>query len=315
MALTHMTGTRIMLTEADETVLRALARFHYLKANQVSRLLYPKLSDNDRYAQRRLKRLTDADYVLRLRALPTPRYGQPPHVFTLATHGRQHLVALGVPVRPYFRPSEEARAAENNPLMTHRLAAIDVLIAADCLCRDYPVTCPRMLTERDLKQAPIRVEVPPAPHATTEIRRRTAVIPDAWFQLRVADEAPVSIALELDRGTEDQMVWRQKVAALAVWAVGPYRDAFATDNLTIAVVCPDATRRGVLAGWTMRELTGRGQENLADIFLFTAESPVATSPSVFFFGHHWHLPYEASPEALLDQPPDAASTETPIFAT
>jgi hypothetical protein len=315
MTMTEMTHTRFIITEADEAVLRALGRFHYLKACQLSRLLYPNLSDEDRYAQRRLKRLTDADYVLRLRALPTPRYGQPPHVFTLARRGRQHLVALGVPVRPYFRPSEETRAAENNPFMTHRLAAIDVLIAGDCLCRNHPVTCPRMLTERELKQAPVRVDVPAAPRAEASTARRVAVIPDAWFQLCVAGEAPVSIALELDRGTEDQMVWRQKVAALAVWAVGPYRKAFATDNLTIAVVCPDVARRDVLAGWTMRELEARGHRELVDIFLFTCESPVSSTPAAFFFGPHWFLPHHPDPVPLLDRPPEPASEEVSIFAT
>lgn len=303
------------ISEVDQAILRALCRYHYLTAAQASRLLYPNLVDENRYMQRRLKQLVDAGYILRLRALPMPRYGQAPHVFTLARGGRQYLSALGVAVKPYYRPSEESRATQNNPFMEHRLAGIDVMMAADCLCRDHPVTCPRMLSERELKQGAIRVDVPPPLHAPADTTRRVAVIPDAWFQLCVADEAPVSIALELDRGTEDQMVWRQKVAALVVWADGPYRDAFATDNLTIAVVCPDVTRRDVLAGWTMRELKSRGHHNLADIFLFTCESPVLTSPPAFFFGPHWYLPHQADPVPLLDRPSDAASGEVSIFAT
>lgn len=309
-----MSQKRLTITEADAALLRALSRFHYLTAAQASRLLYPKLADENRYAQRRLKRLADADYVLRLHALPTPRYGQAPHVFTLARRGRQYLIGLGVSVRPYFRPSEEARATENNPFITHRLAAIDVMIAADCLCRDHPVTCPQMLSERELKQGARRVHVPPGPRAA-EAPRRVAVIPDAWFQLTVASQSPVSIALELDRGTEDQVVWRRKVAALALWAVGPYREAFATDNLTIAVVCPDAARRDRLAGWTLRELRTRRFDDLADIFLFTASSPVAECPLLFFFGAHWYLPHVAEPVALLDGPPEPTREEVPIYVS
>jgi hypothetical protein len=310
-----MTQQPRIIGKADETILRAMARYHYLTAAQVSRLLYPRLSDENRHAQRRLKELADAGYLLRLRALPTPLYGQAPHVFTLGRRGRQYLAALGVPLRPYFGPSEEARAAENNPLMTHRLATIDVLIAAERLCHDHPVTCPQMLTERELKQAPVRVEVPAGPRAPAGATRRVAVIPDAWFQLSVAGQPPISIALELDRGTEDQMVWRQKVAALALWAVGPYRDAFATDNLTIAVVCPDASRRDALARWTIQELQGRSFGDLADIFLFTSESPVLTSPAVFFFGQRWYLPHQVDPVPLLDRPPETASEEVPVFVT
>ena len=73
-----------LITEVDEAILQAFARFHYLTAAQASRLLYPNLADDNRYMQRRLKKLVDTDYVLRLRALPVPQYGQAPHVFTLA---------------------------------------------------------------------------------------------------------------------------------------------------------------------------------------------------------------------------------------
>jgi hypothetical protein len=304
------------ITQTDEAVLRALARFHYLKASQLSRLLYPNLSDENRYAQRRLKRLADANYVLRLRALPHPRIGSAAHVYTVAQRGRKHLTALGVTLTPYYRPSEEVQTAHNNPFMEHRLAAIDVLIAADCLCRDYEVTCPRMLSERELKQSAVRVDVPPGSSATVQTTRRLAVIPDAWFQLCVADdEEPVSIALELDRATEDQTAWRRKVAALAIWAYGPYREAFDSNNVTIAVVCPDATRRDVLARWTLRELHDRGFDDLADNFLLTSVSPVSTPPLSFFFDPHWHLPHRADPVALLATPAETASEEVAIFAT
>ena len=40
------------------------------------------------------KRLVDSDYVLRLRALPMPRYGQAPHVFALGRRGRTYLSSL-----------------------------------------------------------------------------------------------------------------------------------------------------------------------------------------------------------------------------
>ena len=131
------------ITEVDRSILLALGRFHYLTAAQASRLLYPNLNDNNRYMQRLTKRLVDSGYILRLRALPKPRTGQDPHVFALARKGRTYLQMLGFPVEPYFRPSEEKRATENSPFMTHRLEAIDVMIAADLLCRQNPsITCP-----------------------------------------------------------------------------------------------------------------------------------------------------------------------------
>src|SRR3954451_18109205 len=127
-----------LIKEADKAILLALGRFHYLTAAQVNRLLYPNNSDEHRYVQRLLKRLVDAGYVLRLRALPPPLIGRASHVFTLAGNGRKYLHALGVPVEPYFRPSEERRTTDNSPFMLHRLAAIDVMIAVDILCREHP---------------------------------------------------------------------------------------------------------------------------------------------------------------------------------
>jgi hypothetical protein len=204
-----------VITEADQALLLSLARFHYLTAKQAIRLLYPKNADSRaRYTQKLFQRLVEADYVLRLRALPKPKYGQDPHVFTLARRGWDYLRGMGITTVPYYRPSEELRAADNSPFMKHRLAAIDVLITADRLQRDLPqVTLLQLLTERELKRTAIRVEVPPASQSSQGDVRRVAVIPDGWFQLSINGGLPYSIALELDRGTEDQKVWREKVDA------------------------------------------------------------------------------------------------------
>ena len=304
-----------LITEVDEAILQAFARFHYLTAAQASRLLYPNLADDNRYMQRRLKKLVDTDYVLRLRALPVPQYGQAPHVFTLARRGRQYLQEMGIGIPTYFRPSEEKRVTQNHPFMTHRLATIDVLIAAAGLCRDQAVMSPRMLSERELKHGALQVAVPPGPHSITQETRKVTVIPDAWFQLSVRNTAPVSIAIELDRATEEQKVWRQKVAAYAYWANGPYQEAFETDNLTIATVCPTNTRVRVLADWTTRELRARGLEELADLFLFTAASPVTCTPAQFFYDPLWRTAIDVSPISLLDTPTHPQHESEVVFQT
>jgi hypothetical protein len=290
-----------LITEVDESILRALARFHYLTAAQASRLLYPTLFDDNRYMQRRLKRLVDTDYVPRLRALPMPQYGQAPHVFTLAHKGRMYTHEMGIGLPTYFRPSEEKRATWNHPFMTHRLATIDVMIAADRLSREQGLNCPRMLSERELKQQAVQVQVPPGPNSITKETRKVTVIPDVWFQLRLSGSEPHSIAIELDRGTEEQKTWRQKVAAYAYWVDGPYQEAFETDNLTIATVCLTDTRVQQLANWTLKELRSRDFEELAELFLFTAASSVITAPLDFFSGSLWRS-VSNQPLSLLDIP-------------
>jgi Replication-relaxation len=298
------------LSDSDTDILLALGRFQYMTAAQVARLVFPGCVDDNRYSQRRLKRLTDAGYVLRLRETAKPQYGSHPYVFTLAIRGRQYLSLCGIDIPTYYRPSEEARKAWNFPFMQHALATVDVLVAAQRLCKgqtggEVAVACEAMLTERQLKRRSTRVHVLPAPGQPARLaaeERTEPVIPDAWFQLRVADGLPVSIALELDRGTEEQKYWRQKVAALTAWAEGPYRDVYETDNLTIAIVCPTEGRRDQLRGWTGRELARRQLHRLGDIFLFTALSPVTTTPFDFFFAAHWFNPDEKPPVAILDLP-------------
>ncbi|MFD8750189.1 replication-relaxation family protein [Kitasatospora sp. NPDC059577] len=287
--------------------MRAINSFQYMTAAQVGRLFYPSQHDNNRYAQRRLRRLAEESYLLRLRELPTPRLGSAPLVFTLADKGRRFLAARGVPlVSSYYRPSEELAKAWDNPFMEHTLAAIDVLVAAALLCREHQVTMPRLLNERQLKRSTIRVQPAGQPDS-----RPVSVIPDAWFQLQsTADESPISIALELDRGTEAQQHWRRKVASLSAWATGPYRRAFDTDNITIAVVVPTSRRRDQLREWTRAELTAAGQAALSDIFLFTQASPVTTDPAAFFFAPLWSTPGDDDPVSLLDSPPQKqASTD------
>ncbi len=177
------------LSPADLAILAAVQRFGYLTAGQVSRLLYPGCHDQNRYARRRLARLADAELLLRLTRLSTPRYGSGPQVFTLGRAGRAVLAATD----SYYRPGEEQAKAHNSLFMTHTLATIDVLIAAELLGRSHPVTMPRVLTERRLRADPLRVDLPADEGRPA---RSVAVIPDAWFELSVNGRKPVGSAGE-----------------------------------------------------------------------------------------------------------------------
>jgi hypothetical protein len=116
----------------------------------------------------------------------------------------------------------------------------------------------------------------------------------------MGSDSPYSIALELDRATEDQKVWREKIAAYVAWATGSYMQAFETDNVTVAVVCPHNQRVEQLMEWTMRELIARGSEQYAELFLFTAASPVTTPAQAFFSGHIWFQADTGEVVSLLD---------------
>jgi hypothetical protein len=132
------------------------------------------------------------------------------------------------------------------------------------------------------------------------------VIPDGWLQLEVmGDEVPVSIALELDRGTEGPTHWRTKVAALTAWIDGPYKSLFATDNVTVAVVTNTDRRRDVLRLWTNAELKSLNRGDMAKVFLFTAADPVTTSPRSLFFDDLWHQCVPGGPVSVMGSFPEA----------
>jgi Replication-relaxation len=299
--------------QADYKILWEVNRFHYLTAYQLTRLIYPKFlryqhpKDRDRESQRRLRDLEKAGFVLRLRDLPTGRYGSFPHVFTLAAKGRQYLAAAGVSVPSYFRPSEERDKAWNNLFMPHNLAVIDVLIAGAKLAQELEqVQLARLRTQQALKRQALSVSIPgPAGQ-----QQQAKLIPDSWFQLQVGGDEVYSIALELDRDTEEQKSWRRKVAAYCALIEKPYtghrgatqlslyEQAFAAEELTIAVVTPNPKRRDELRGWTAQELERIGIQT--DAFLFTAEDPVTTTPHELFFGKCWYLPTDGRPVSLLE---------------
>ena len=292
------------ISAGDITLLQSVGRFGLITAEQLTRLHAPT-PHGLRSVQRRLKRLVDAGLLLRLRAHPTPRYGSAPHVFALSSSGRSWVAGLGTPVPDYFRPSEERDKAGNVLYLAHALSVVDVLISAAALARDtQEVSLSRLKTERELKHQPLRVAPDPtAPEHTV------AVIPDAWFQLRVSGVGAYSIALELDRGTENISRWRTKTAALAAWATGPYQEAFDTDNLTIAVVAPTPARRDSLAEWILAELTNRGQPDLRGIFLITCVDPVSTPPEELFFLPHWYRPGASEPVSLMQPLPQQTKWE------
>jgi hypothetical protein len=305
------TADPLRIGAADDAILRAINKLQYMTAAQVGRLLYPDARDENRYVQRRLRRLAEAGYLLRLRELPSPRVGSAPHVFTLADRGRKYLEAQAVALSSlYYRPSEEYKKARDNPFMEHTIAAVDVLVAAERLATRQGILLPRLLTERQLKRNPARVQPLGHPDA-----RPVAVIPDAWFELVVAGDPPVCIALELDRGTEEQQYWRRKIAALSAWAIGPYRHDFQTDNLTIATLAPTAKRRRQLDLWTQRELEAIGRPDLGEIFLFGDTSPVAILPEQFFFDPLWYPAGETQPVSLLDAPSAPAAAEPTTSST
>jgi hypothetical protein len=105
----------------------------------------------------------------------------------------------------------------------------------------------------------------------------------------------------LDRGTEEQRRWRQKVANLLAYTNGPYQEAFGTTSITIAVITTAGERRLLeLLQWTEKEMAAAGESSQGDIFLFAYLPPSMTDSIELFGTRCWYQPFREEPLALLE---------------
>lgn len=255
----------------EQRMLLTLRRYHYLTAEQVTRLLYSRGSHT--FVQTRLKNLADSG-MLATTTLRRSHRGRATTVYTLSRKAHTYLDGLGIAPPVRFRPGEVTGVSE--PHLDHALAINDVLIAADLFVAATPgVELAQVVHERELKHQAVPVVI---------AGERISVVPDGWLDFRMlAQGYRTCIALELDRGTEEQKRWKRKVRGLVAWASGPYRERFGTDVLTVAVITTEDERRAAqLRAWTEEELTRLDHRSLAELFLFTCCDPATTDPVTLF---------------------------------
>lgn len=283
-------ATLAVIGPVDDDLLKAVYRYYYLTIDQITRLFYSKGARS--HAAGRLKRLADADYLHRI--VTPSRQGNGPLVYTLARKGMRYLAAGGFAVPERARPAE---VKEHSYLfLTHTLAVNDVLIAAELLARSHPenITLRQVLHERDLKRAPV--------YLTDADGAKVAVIPDAFLDIGLGGAYRVCLAVELDRGTEEQKAWRKKVRTLVAYAHGPYQQVFGTDALTVCVIAtPGQARLQQLYDWTIAELAAINQQGEADLFRFATCNPAQLTPEQLFLGAGWYTPLSTTPVALIER--------------
>jgi len=304
------------LTPVDMNILRAVNRFRYLTAAQLNRVLWPENTrDANSYAQKRLKKLVSGQYLQVVTGLSRPATGTAPHVHTLAWRGRKALLDEGETVPSYYRPSEVDESVRNPLFMPHTLAVVDVLVAVERLTQEVPeVRVQKLLLDRDLRRLRLQVTVPRA--SGYERDRRVGVVPDALFSLSIGGTTEDSyFLLEMDRGTERQQVWRDKVAPLTLWVASASSSTLlTTPYVTAMVVTTTERRRESLRTWTAAELQARGlSDEYSFMYAITDASPVTTAPVEFFGGAHWYPPFSGDPpDSLIDLPVSSAAATSQL---
>ena len=132
---------------------------------------------------------------------------------------------------------------------------------------------------------------------------RHSAIPDAYVNIRMADHTEPIFA-EIDRGTQSESQWSQKVLGLITAAMQPYQEAFDITYLTFAVLTTrkrDRLQR--LREWTYKTMQQQNLLAYQDAFLFT-DLPPDSDPHVLFTAPVWYTMYENAPVRLLPKPKD-----------
>ncbi len=169
----------VQLPKGAQNILRSLAVFDYLTADQVTRLCYAAASRT--YVKALLKSLVDAQIVLSLGG----RDVNLSLIYTLSSTGRQYAAVLGAATGKRVRPSEEQDKSHNPYFLKHTIAVTDVLIAAKLLSERVPaIQLSRMYTERELKRK-IHVQLPgQTPEGKTRFHK-ICIEPDASCEFEI----------------------------------------------------------------------------------------------------------------------------------
>ena len=292
----HRAALRLGPTEY--TLLTGLGRYIYLTAAQSTRRAYQPGSL--RFVQKRLAGLVDAGYGQR--HLGFTQSGKPPDVFSLTAKGWEAVRELGMETPARWRPSE---AAQRGFLAcAHDRAVADFGIAAERFCTAMAprADLAQFRHHRILQADPLQVRLADG--------RTHRVIFDAWLDLRLTRGEPPqqrqrALALELDRASEYQQVWRRKITATLAASASGYATHFGTTSLTVVVVCPGNARRvDQLLAWTEEQLRTEDAEGAARLLAFTDVDPGTVDPRALFLAPCWRVPFQRDATALvtLDSP-------------
>jgi hypothetical protein len=285
----RLASTRAGTHAVDEELLLTVARYHYVTTELTTWLLDYSASSY-KYVLKRLKRLSDAGYLLHLQ-LPTISAGKPQLVYTLSTRGGKLLESMGYEVSGRTHPSDHG---EHSLLfLQHTLACNRVLGAAELVARrHHEVVIAQMIHERDLRHRPVRVSVAGG---------QLAVINDGFLEMHLANKHKMAIGWELDRGTVDQRAVRRKLAGLVSFVQGPAQEAFDCPAPVIAFATTAGPQRmNLLRRWCEDVLKDARREVDSSLFLFTAIPDGPVDADTLYLKPVFYEPFVNQPVPLLE---------------
>lgn len=273
-------------------LLLALARHHALTSQQAAILcFFTRTTPSYTYAHEHLLRLMRHGYI---RRQPSTEKGIK-DAFLLDERGKRYLAAMGVAVdeKTHHPPPQGLHLA-------HRLAVTSLLIQLERT--GYPILERR--NEWQLSRTAVPLTLPSG--------EKIHYAPDAWVRMLI-EGTEYSIAIELDRGTEDQKPWRRKVQEMVTFTtadakgVYPFTRLFGVERLRFMIVAapgaigtvPPELRANNLHHWTELELRKLGMETWQRMFFIRPldalamdkERHLLVEPRSILFDRAWCQPF------------------------
>jgi hypothetical protein len=282
----------VQLPKGAQNMLRCLAVFDYLTAEQATRLCYAKGSRT--YGQAAMKALVDNELALAIGG----RGIQVPLIYTLTGEGRHYASMLGAAKSKRVRPSEEREKGHNPYFLKHTIAVTDVLIAARLLSDTVPaIRLPRLYTERELKR---KIYV-------TLSDKTCCLEPDAGLLFRLTETWHEEeqtweefFHIEVYRTHLREERFKHKMHTYAAYVASPRHTAlFHTPALAIAIFCADDHLAETLKHWTEEVLQEGHQLELGERFFFTSVNPATASPEESFLSPVWEQAFGKTKTPLL----------------
>lgn len=281
------------ISRPQEEILKAVYRYRYMTALDVTYLLYSPASINHAREYLALlsggKDLSENQYLYRF---PLPQFssGLTDKVYTLGTQGRHLLTEMGMEVDWYFKPSKIKHLSFS--FLMHALTLTRFLVALHYFVKTHPgFNILQEMTCYDLERR--------------SMKKANTVIPDAWVLLE-GKKHKTPLLLEIDRGTEYKKQFKGHVKALIDYIQsGAYERDFEIEAVIVVYATTgqlpeyQTSRRIAICKWTLELLKELKMEEWAGVFRFAGIDYKRLLLTPLFDESAWYQPDKNKAQALL----------------
>jgi hypothetical protein len=281
------------ITRSQEEILKAVYRYRYMTALDVTYLFYSPASLN--HVRELLAYLSGKEDNARnqyLYRFPLPQFSSGPtdKVYTLGTQGRALLMEMGMKIDWYFKPTKVRHLSYG--FVIHALTLTRFLVALHYFVKLNPgYQILQEITGYELERK--------------GLKKLKTVIPDAWILLE-GKKHKTPILFEIDRGSAHKPQFKAHLKARIDYIEsGAYSRDFEIEAVTVGYATTgqfpeyQLSRRKAMCRWTLELLRELEMEEWAGLFRFTNFDYKRIYLTPLFHEPVWFQPDQDKPQTLF----------------